>query len=73
MGDDIFSFGVMLFECFGWGDAYPKSQFKFPWPSTFAQAGKRVQKSAGMPDDMDDLVSRCWVQEPDARIGLFIF
>ena len=28
---DVFSFGVMLFECFKWGEANPKAQFK-PMP-----------------------------------------
>ena len=28
---DVFSFGVMLYECFTWGEAYPKSVFKYPW------------------------------------------
>jgi len=26
---DIFSFGVMMFECFKWGEAYPKDKFLF--------------------------------------------
>ena len=27
---NIFSFGVTVFECFGWCDVYPKSVFKYP-------------------------------------------
>ena len=27
---DIFSFAITMFECFAWGDAYPKATFKFP-------------------------------------------
>ena len=27
---DVYSFGVMLYECFVWGDAYPKDLFKYP-------------------------------------------
>ena len=73
MGDDIFSFGVMVFECFSWGEAYPTSFFKCPWQiSEFVQARKRVQTLDVIPDDMYDLASQCWAQEPDARIGLFL-
>ena len=27
----VFLFGVTMFECFTWGDAFPKALFKFPW------------------------------------------
>ena len=37
---DVFSFGVMVYECFVWGDAYPK-KFRFSRQvSSFVQAGK---------------------------------
>ena len=70
---DVFSFGVMLYECFKWGGAYPKSAFKFPWQiSSFVQSGKRVQKADGMSDDVYSLVSRCWSQYTADRIGLIL-
>ena len=28
---DVYSFGVMLYECFKCGGAFPKDRFKFPW------------------------------------------
>ncbi|ELP90345.1 tyrosine kinase, putative, partial [Entamoeba invadens IP1] len=28
---DIYSFGITMFETIGWGDIYPKTNFKFPW------------------------------------------
>ena len=69
---DVFSFGVMMFECFKWGEAYPKAQFKFPWQiSTFVQAGKRAGKPAEMPGAVYDIVSACWAHDPKDRIGLF--
>ncbi|ELP92364.1 protein serine/threonine kinase, putative [Entamoeba invadens IP1] len=30
MSADIFSFGVTIYECVGWCEAYPKDEFKFP-------------------------------------------
>ena len=58
---DIFSFGVMLYECFRWGEAYPKSQFKFPWQiSSFVQSGKRVERPDKMSDAVYGIVQRYW-------------
>ena len=69
---DVFSFGVMLFECSKWGDAYPKSQFKFPWQiSSFVQAGKRLERPREMSTEVFGLVSQCWRQDPCDRISLF--
>ena len=28
---DVYSFSVTMYECFKWGDAYPKDIFKYPW------------------------------------------
>ena len=37
---DIFSFGITMFECFKWGEAYQKNKFPFPWKiSSFVQEG----------------------------------
>ena len=70
---DVFSFGVMLYECFAWGDAYPKATFKFPWQiSSFVQAGKRLERPAEMREDVYRLVSSCWAQDPKDRIGLLL-
>ncbi|ELP91503.1 protein serine/threonine kinase, putative [Entamoeba invadens IP1] len=30
MSADIFSFGITIYECVGWCEAYPKDEFKFP-------------------------------------------
>ena len=27
---DVYSFAIMMYECFVWGDAYPKALFKCP-------------------------------------------
>ena len=28
---DIYAFGITMYEVFAWKDAYPKSEFRFPW------------------------------------------
>ena len=67
---DVFSFGVTMFECFSWGEAYPRSQFKFPWQiSSFVQAGKRVERPTSMSGALYDIVSSCWAHDQKARIG----
>ena len=67
---DVFSFGVMLYECFKWGEAYPKVLFKFPWDIvTFVSLGKRLDQPTGMRDDVYRLVTRCWLDDPKERIG----
>ena len=37
---DVFSFGVMMYESFVRGTAYPKETFKYPWQfSAFVHSG----------------------------------
>ena len=70
-GADVYSFGVTLFECFKWGEAYQKTLFKYPWDIvSFVNGGKRIVKPPGMSDNAYHLVSECWCQNPSARIGL---
>ena len=67
---DVFSFGVMLFECFKWGEAYPKTVFKYPWDVvSFVSGGRRVDKPDAMPDDVYNVISRCWHHDTNERIG----
>ena len=71
---DVYSFGVMLFECFKWGDAYPKEQFKFPWSvANFVSSGKRLPIPSTIPQAIQECIVDCWKQEPSQRIGLFQF
>ena len=67
---DVFSFGVMLYECFKWGEAYPKAVFKYPWHvSSFVQSGDRLERPNDMSNDVYDVVQQCWSQNPEDRIG----
>ena len=67
---DVFSFGVMLFECFKWGDAYPKALFKYPWDIvTFVTSGQRLAQPETMQDDVYRITQLCWSQHAVDRIG----
>ena len=71
---DVFSYGVMMYECFKWGDAYPRSVFKYPWDIvSFINAGKRLARPRGMDDEVYAIVSRCWLDEANGRISLLCF
>ena len=49
-GADVYSLGVTLFECLGWGDANQKQRFMFPWQiSYFVQRGERLGRPMGCP------------------------
>ncbi|ELP94392.1 protein kinase, putative, partial [Entamoeba invadens IP1] len=42
---DIYSFGITMFECFSWENAYPSNQFKFPWKiAEFVTGGNRLKR-----------------------------
>ena len=67
---DVYSFGVTMFECFKWGEAYPKALFKYPWDIvTFINSGERLARPPEMRSDVYDLVTQCWNQDPTNRDG----
>jgi serine/threonine protein kinase len=40
---DIYSFSITMYEVMKWGEAYPKSVFKFQWKiANFVRLGKRL-------------------------------
>ncbi|ELP86692.1 protein kinase, putative, partial [Entamoeba invadens IP1] len=68
MSADIFSFGVTIYECVGWCEAYPKDEFKFPWKiAEFVISGKRVNKNPSMSDNIFNIISECWKQDMNNR------
>ena len=68
---DIYSFGVMIYECFKWGAAYPKDLFRFPWDvMDFVNSKNQLARPETMRDDVYRLVMRCWNFYPAERIGL---
>ncbi|ELP89926.1 protein serine/threonine kinase, putative [Entamoeba invadens IP1] len=66
---DIYSFGVMMYECLGWCNAYPKTFFKFPWKiAEFVTSGKRLEKQDNMPTQLFDIIEKCWKHNQIERI-----
>ncbi|ELP87958.1 protein serine/threonine kinase, putative [Entamoeba invadens IP1] len=61
---DVYSFGITMFECFKWGDSYPKSEFKFPWKiAEFVTNGNRLKKPLDMPEHLFNIVEDCWKEK----------
>ena len=68
---DVYSFAVMTFECFKWGDAYPKEMFRFPWDVvSFVSSGRRVEIPSDFPPQVKTVISRSWDKSPAERMGL---
>ncbi|ELP91498.1 protein kinase domain containing protein, partial [Entamoeba invadens IP1] len=69
--EDIYSFGMTMFECFKWGEAYPVEQFEYPWiVADFVISGKRLEKPEEMDERCFDIIKRCWCQDPAQRIKI---
>ncbi|ELP85490.1 protein serine/threonine kinase, putative [Entamoeba invadens IP1] len=68
---DVFSLGITMFECFGWCQAYPKTQFKYPWViAKFVIEGKRLDKKENMSDKSFEIIQRCWEHEQSKRLNI---
>ena len=70
---DIYSFGITLFECMKWGDAYPHDddRFRFSWNiAQFVMNGHRMEKPKEMKDAIYKLICQCWCQEPQERLTI---
>ncbi|ELP84403.1 serine/threonine protein kinase HT1, putative [Entamoeba invadens IP1] len=68
---DVFSFGITMYEVFGWCDAYPKQSFKFPWKiAEFVMSKKRLVKKESIPDGLFVLIQNCWKHNKTERIGI---
>ncbi|ELP85534.1 protein serine/threonine kinase, putative [Entamoeba invadens IP1] len=67
-GADIFSFGVTMYETFGWCEAYDKTEFKFPWKiAEFVINRNRLPKKEMMSDKQYELIDKCWKHENKER------
>ncbi|ELP88651.1 protein kinase, putative, partial [Entamoeba invadens IP1] len=65
---DVFSFGVTMFEVFGWCKAYPLDTFKFPWKiAEFVISGKRLERKENITETLFKGIEMCWVQEKANR------
>ncbi|ELP86210.1 protein kinase domain containing protein, partial [Entamoeba invadens IP1] len=65
---DIYSFGITMYEVFGWCKAYPITTFKFPWKiAEFVTAGERLERRENIPEKLYQLIEMCWKQNPKER------
>ena len=66
---DVYSFGVMLYECFVWGEAFPKTLFKFPWDVVgFVASGKRPAIPETVNGDVRAVIEQAWEQDVSERL-----
>ena len=69
---DIFSFAITMLETMIWGDAYPKSIYKFPWDiADTISAGKRPSTIDSVENEkMKELIDLSWKQDPKERLKM---
>ncbi|ELP90212.1 protein kinase, putative, partial [Entamoeba invadens IP1] len=68
---DVYSFAVTMFECFKWGEIYPKKDFQFAWSiADFVSAGKRVQRDKNIPEPYFEIIKQCWTQKKRDRVPI---
>ena len=66
---DIFSFGIILYECYLFEKPYQdKKLFPHSWSvPQFIQSGKRLNKLDNINDRMWKLINKCWDENPKER------
>ncbi|ELP84157.1 tyrosine protein kinase, putative [Entamoeba invadens IP1] len=65
---DVSSFGITIYEVFGWCEAIPITTFKFPWKiAEFVTAGKRLERRENIPKTLYQLIQMCWKQNLKER------
>ncbi|ELP92846.1 protein serine/threonine kinase, putative [Entamoeba invadens IP1] len=65
---DMYSFAITMYECFQWTEAYPKTFFNYPWKiAEFVTAGKRLEKPEMIRQELYNIITSCWGQNPRER------
>ena len=60
-----------MYEIFSWEDAYPESQFNFPWKiAEFVAAGNRLKQTDELTDEEFTLIEKCRKQDPKERMKI---
>ncbi|ELP91796.1 tyrosine protein kinase, putative [Entamoeba invadens IP1] len=68
---DIYSFAITMYEGIRWKEAYPISEFKYPWKKAeFVNSGNRLQKRDSINDQQFELISNCWKHNRELRITI---
>ena len=67
---DIYSLSMTMLEIMIWDDAFPKSQFKFPWKIVeMISSGKRPATLEYVTnEDMKKMIDSMWCQSPKHRM-----
>uniref|UniRef100_A0A914DVE6 Protein kinase domain-containing protein n=1 Tax=Acrobeloides nanus TaxID=290746 RepID=A0A914DVE6_9BILA len=63
---DIWSFGVLMYEMYNLGQV-PYPDLSHNELIDFLKSGKRLAKPKDMPEDMHEVVRKCWEEEPQNR------
>ena len=65
---DVYSFVITMYEVMKWGEAYPKSVFRFSWKiANFFQSEQRLSLEFIENEQMKEIISNSWQQEPNKR------
>ncbi|ELP89717.1 protein serine/threonine kinase, putative [Entamoeba invadens IP1] len=68
MSSYIYSFGVTMYETFGWENPYNKVDFKFLWKiAEFVISGKGLPNKEIITQNEYNIISRCWDDDPIKR------
>ncbi|BFU25081.1 tyrosine kinase, putative [Entamoeba histolytica HM-1:IMSS-B] len=68
---DVFSFAVVMYETYIWGDVYPEKEFPYIWNiASFIADGKRRPKIVTMEEWFWELINLGWNQNPKERITM---
>ncbi|ELP90937.1 serine/threonine protein kinase HT1, putative [Entamoeba invadens IP1] len=69
---DIYSFGITLYEVFGWCEAYQHTKFKFPWKiAEFVIKGNHLKIIEQITEEQYTLIEMCWRYDENNRISSF--
>ncbi|TKR81878.1 hypothetical protein L596_015679 [Steinernema carpocapsae] len=63
---DVWSFGVLLFEVFSFGEI-PYANVPIQELLAFLESGKRLKPPKYAPDDVSEIMVRCWNEAPADR------
>ena len=67
---DVYSFSAMLYECFQYGEANPRTPFKFTWRVfSFVQSGRRVERPKEMVYEVFRVV-QCFLNTTSLELAL---
>ena len=68
---DIYSFSITIYEVMKWGEAYPKSLFKFEWKiKNFISTEKRLSLDCISNEKIKEIISNSWQQDPKERLTI---